>query len=358
MAFPAQCLYILLLYHYYIFTGDIQTVKKLINFASWIVNRTLEDSVASTGLVKGVSLFPDYPEMLGENGCDISSFNNSIFYQALRAMSLMAKETGDTALSSYCDQKAELCREGFAQLLFDEKHGYFVTSCSAKTLMQRSHHPIFAILWQSPFAEELVQGRTGKIAAFMRKNFSESRWFPMFPRWDSCFMADGNQIGAYMPATDMFYCNMMRMNGDWKELRKWIKMIGWYWDQHTIPEGLTCEAMNDGITLDSPGCKQFFSYKAWYGAVFSALAGICFSPGGIRVETSGLGGVAIQKIICRGLTINIQTVGDGLSIKSLTLNGVNVANNNLIPFSALSVKGPNTVVIKRKSNAKEPNDKR
>ena len=86
MAFNAQCLYAISLYDVYLFSGDKKMLRTYFDFALELVNRAGRDEVKGTGLVKGPSLYPDAVDTLGETGDDISAINNSIYYQALRAM--------------------------------------------------------------------------------------------------------------------------------------------------------------------------------------------------------------------------------------------------------------------------------
>lgn len=275
MAPVAQCLYGVMLYQYYCFTHDIDVLKEYYEFSKKIVENALSDEVNGSGLVAGVSLYPDYPEHVGQTGNDISSFNNSILYQALRCMSVCAE-----LLNKHDDAKkyaefAERLKEAFNKYLFDKEKGYYYDSIDSKDFTPRKHYPVYAILDTSPFALELVDDKLEKVAAFMKSNFPQKYGLSMFSRKDSCFMKDGNQLGMYMPVIEGFYRHVMKCVGSNDEAVKFVELIEWAWNQLSVPEALSCEAVNHGLTLDNPGRKQAFCIKAWYSMYVKLVLGNC-----------------------------------------------------------------------------------
>ncbi len=93
--FPAQCQYIASLYHYVSITGDLAFAKEVLPTCKFLLDGCRRNLVKDTGLVSGVALWPDYPEAMDEDGHDISSLNNSLLYQGLRAMEYLAQALGD-----------------------------------------------------------------------------------------------------------------------------------------------------------------------------------------------------------------------------------------------------------------------
>ncbi len=346
MAFPAQCLYIIMLYDYIVYTGDTSVLKKFFPFCKWLLNKTLEREVKQSGLIEGVSLYPDFPECLDENGHDISSFNNSIFYQAVHCTAYLANLWGDTALAESCHDLAERCRKNFIKYLFDSDKGYFIDSCSSRTFKQRLHYPLYAILWLTPFARDLVEGHISEIADFMKTHFHHPRGLYMFPRWDSSFMADGNQIGAYCPVIEGFYYHMMRLSRNKRELKHWENTVKWNWKQHTIPEGLTTEAENEGITLDNPGTKQLFAAKVWYSNFFDIFAGIEATPEGLKVSPCYYSEISINNLRLRGKELQIAISGRGSKIAKIELNGRTLTANDIISWDRFN-RSPNLIKITR-----------
>jgi hypothetical protein len=87
-------------------------------------------------------------------------------------------------------------------------------------------------------------------------------------------MIVGNQIGMYMPVAEGFYRKVMYEKGDYDEALKFIEMIKWSWNQISVLESLACEGVNNGVTLDNPGRKQWFCHKAWHTLLIQLGLGI------------------------------------------------------------------------------------
>lgn len=276
MAPAAQTIYCVMLYNHFLYTGDRKILREYHSFSEKILERSLEDAVGDSGLYGGVSLYPDYPEHLEQDGHDISVFNNSIVYQALRCMAALSEQMGFHDKASFFNGKASCLKKAFLLHFYDREKGYFVDSLSAKDLSKRYHYPLYAILWLTPFAGELLAGVEKQVARFMRENFRQARGFCMLPKWDTRFMWDGNQLGMYMPVVERFYWQAQKLAGVKADTEWWFRHLAWFWNQLTIPEALSCEAENEGMALDNLGRKQAFSAKGWYSIFLHAMAGMEF----------------------------------------------------------------------------------
>ena len=345
MAYPAQCLYAILLYNAYLFTGDRALLAEFYPFAAALVRKAAEQEVGTTGLMRGVSLYPDFPEALGHDGDDLSVFNNSIFYQALRTLAELAAEQGAAAEAAEFAARAARLQASFSRFI-DPETGYLVDSLSARDFSPRRHFPVYAILWVTPFARELIRDREQAIAAFMRQHFPTRHGVRLFPRWDPCFYRDGNQLGMYMPVIESFYAEMMRIAGNRDAVQEWYANVAWFWGQLTIPEALTCEMENHGFTMDNPGRKQAFCAKAWYSMFMHAIAGIDLERGGIRFNPADAGDIAIRRFQIRGHLLDIRIRGRGRGVGELCLNGESLGCDGYVSFDRL--KRRNTVEIRRR----------
>ncbi len=343
MAPAAQCLYAILLYQTYLFNGDVGMLAEYFPFARAIVDRAGVDEISGCGLVGGVSLFPDYPEDLEQDGHDISVFNNSIYFQALRAMAALAAERGDPAVAADFTARADRLQSSFSRF-FDENKGYFVDSLSSRDFSPRRHYPSYAVLWVTPFAAELVAPWRDRIAAFMKDHLAARRGVRMFPKWDSRFMYDGNQLGASMPVVENTYRELRRSVGDDTSAAELLGNIEWYWNQLCIPEGLTCEYENHGLTPDNPGRKQPFCAKAWLTMFYHVIAGLSLDCAGlVFVRGSGID-LGIKGLVVRGHVLDIEVAGAGPVLAGVTLNGEPVDAPYRIPFAML--QSHNTIIIR------------
>ncbi len=308
MAPAAQTLYCVMLYNYFLYTGDKKILKEYFSFSENILDRALKDAVGDSGLYGGVSLYPDYPEHLEQDGHDISVFNNGILYQALRCMATLSAQLGKKEKAACFDEKAASLKKAFLLHFYDQEKGYFVDSLSSKDFSKRYHYPSYAILWLTPFAGELLDGVAKQVARFMRDNFKSSRGFSMLPKWDSRFMWDGNQLGMYMPVVERFYWQAqkqarVKVDTDW-----WFSHLSWFWNQLTIPEALSCEAENEGLAVDNLGRKQAFCAKGWFSIFIHAMAGIEFQLGSPKITVSPMASLemSIDNLKFRGKKLNIK----------------------------------------------------
>jgi len=339
MAYPAQTLYCLMLYNYYIYTLDREVAEEYYDFAKKILEKAIAAEVKDTGLMEGVSLYPDFPEFLGQTGNDISTFNNSICYQAIRCMEILASELNrNEDVDKYCGYGSKM-KDSFNRYLFDEDKGYYFDSVSSIDFIPRCHYPVYAILWLTPFAEELVYGREKRIAEFMHKNLKTRIGTRILPKWDSGFMVDGNQLAMYMPVTEGFFRYMMKVGGYEDGL---LDLIELFWSQITLPEALTAEMENHGLTPDNPGRKQGFCINSWYVLFFSYYLGVSMSVDGLtfnkpicgnnKVQLEGLkwGEKIIDVIIDLVSKENIKIRINGVSLESEYIAYSDLQEHNVI----------------------------
>ncbi len=320
MAFAPQCLYAVMLYKYFVYSGNAGITGKYLKFAEEIVARAGEFEVGESGLLRGVSLYPDHPEDLEQDGNDISVFNNSIYYQALRALEELEKKMGTQEKSSFYHILAERTRRGFEKF-YDSQAGYFCDSLSAEDFSMRRHYPVYAILYVTEFAEELLNSNRTAVAEFMVKKFSTRHGCRILPLDDSAFLRDGNQLGMYMPSTERFYRVMCHaINPDWN-LEKFKSDLIENWELLTLPEALTCEYENHGITPDNPGRKQFFTLKPWVDNWFVFALGIHCDLSGIHFSPFAESGTAVSGLLWHGKTIRIRNCGSSGKVIGITING-------------------------------------
>ncbi len=334
MAYPAQCLYAVMLYWAYVFDGDRKILKEYMPFAMTILERASAMEVGGSGLISGVSLYPDHPEDLEQDGHDLSVFNNSIYYQALRVMEVLACENGDIDTGKKYADKAERARKAFANFYDHERH-YFYDSLSSADFTPRKHYPVYAILHVTRYAADLAGDQVNQIAAFMDENFSAKQGARILPLSDSRYIYDGNQLGMYMPATERFYREMQSHLHPEDAIAKFYSDIEWNWARLTLPEALTCEYENHGLTPDNPGRKQSFTIKSWVSTFYGLAAGIRISPEGLHFQSTPASGISIEGLLIRGHRINFVLTGGKGKIRSLHLNGREIVPADFIGFYEL-----------------------
>ena len=319
---PAQTQYITGLYQYLATTGHLALAKEVLPTCKFILNQCRKNLVRDTGLVAGSALWPDFPEAMEENGHDISSLNNSLVYQALRAMEYIALACSQPALARECRDWAVQLRANFVKYLFDQEYGYFISSCSSRDFKPRKHYCCQAILWLTPFARELVAHDPQRIAAFMNQHLRSARCLLSLPRWDTAWMADGNQLGSSFPAADYFYLNMQKITANTRGLKAWLGDLQWFWQYHTAPEAFTPETENENLFgPDNHGCKQLQALSTWYSGLYNGVAGMDFDHEGITFTPWHDIPLTIRGLVLRGKRLDITIRGAGEHIQTLQLNG-------------------------------------
>lgn len=320
--YPAQCQFIADLYHIVSTTGDLSLARELMPTCRFLLDRCRERKVKDTGLVEGYALWPDFPEAMEETGRDISSMNNSLLYQGLRAVEYMAAALGDTGLALDCREWAQTMRASFVRYLYDPEKGFFISSCDSRTIKPRKHYCPQSIFWLTPFARELVAHDAHRITAFLNHELRSDKCLLTLPHWDKAWMADGNQLGSSFPAADHFYINAQKLTGNAAGLEHWLSDVDWFWRRHTAPEAFTPEAGNEAdFGADNPGCKQLQACTTWYAGVYSGLAGMDFDHEGLTLTPFGHRPLSIQGLQLRNRTWDITVKGSGNHVGSLTLNG-------------------------------------
>lgn len=354
MAFPAQSIYNVMLYHHHCATGDLAVLRRHLPLARWIIERNLERETPGTGLVGGISVFPDHPRLLGEDADGLSAFNNSIYYQALVATASLARTLaavdGDGGLAAFadrCEAAAMRCRAGFVRIFFDPERGTFVGSASADGLVRRPHHPSYPVLWLMPCAWDLVESVAPQVADYLERELV-GPWgiYPFRPVDEDSFLGDGNQFTAYYPVTEAFARNLLARTGRRAALATWYDMVERYWATHTVPEGTTFDGVNPP-TSDCPGGMQPFSGKAWLEGFYTAIAGIDLTHRGLEIGSVPVDGpAAIRNLRIGAARLDLAFAGCGRPLAT-TVDGVAVADPSLIPMSSLRRAAAHRVAIAR-----------
>jgi hypothetical protein len=338
--FASQFQYICGLYHYVSTTGDLAPAREFFPTCKYLLDRCREELVKDTGLVSGCAMWPDFPEAMGEHGQDVSSLNNSFVYQGLRSMEYLAAAIGKPKLARECGDWARKLRKSFVKYLYDQKHGYFISSCSSIDLKPRKHYCAQAVFWVTPFARELVSHAPDRIAAFMDKHLRAEKCLLTLPHWDTAWMADGNQLGSSYPVADYFYVGVHKLIGDEKGLKNWLGDVKWFWERHTAPEAFTPEAENeDEFGPDNTGCKQSQCVSNWYANAYLGIAGLDFDHEGLTLTPWGHMPVDIRNFRLHGVVIDLKIRGKGNHVGSLKLNGNALsAGSRKIAWKALKGK--------------------
>jgi hypothetical protein len=310
MAPSAQCLYVVMLCNYYAATGDRETLERHLPFAREIVAQAGQAKSKSSALSVGLGFYPDFPQLLQQTDRDISIINNSLYLQAVESL--------DQVCGGYTSE-CEAVREAMEQVLWDDERGYWVDSVSEEDQSQRKYYPLYGQLYVSPFGAEPKAEAVEQISTFMRAHFRFEQGLYMFPPSMPGFMADGNQLGAYYPSVDRYYWNVMNRVGCSDAADEFERIVSYFWQEHSYPEGLTHETVNADPTTDNPGGKQAFTAKAWFCDAIELNLGLRVYPNGFSLNPLPSDKpFRVQNIVLRGKRISFERIaGEGAPVVSL-----------------------------------------
>ena len=340
----AQCLYAIMLYQFYAHTGDAEAAKEFYPLARTVFETTL-GTVNEKGFGKGIALFPDYPQHAGQTGDDLSVFNNSLLYQAARCIETLALLFDDAATAAKASELARRMEQNFTATFWDEEKKYLYDSVDSVTGKPRPSYPGHALLWQSPFAQDLIVDKLADCGRFQAKHHQTGRGFLVYPRWDPAYDGDGNQLNQIWTTHDAFITAGLAAAGLQDSLARWIDNCAWFWEQLTVIEGYTSSTCNDSGTPDAPGGTQAFGAKSIYMAFLSNCAGLQIDAGGVTLQEGIARPIEIAKLPFRGSTIHLKIEGAGRFLESLNVKGTAVVGSRKIPANLL--KGDVKIAARR-----------
>lgn len=346
---PAQGFYISLLYQHYLNGGDILPYYK---FARKIFDLIASTEVGQTGLCRGYSLVPDFRETILENGNDLSAFNNSSSYCAVRAMEKIASYMGDTQTAEKAKSLADRMRDGFDKILFDGETGFFAASADADTLEKRKIYMSPSIKWDNLYCYDLVKGKQKEILEFFEKNFVCECGIMYTPVWDIAYDADANQMHCYWPSNGECYSRLINFENRKDLIEQWIEWISCWTDILMCPEGIDCYNNRNIPKPDGwnavNGTWQTYSMRAWYEAAVHSIVGVDFAENGMNIYPYDGEEMSLKNLHFNGKSFDIYMKESGRNVKDVILNGKSIGAVREIPMDKF--KTYNTVEIIRCDN--------
>lgn len=344
----AQGIYISLLYDYVSIANDTDALKKHYPFARKIFDKLLEIEKSGTGLFISPSLVPDYPECVLETGRDISLFNNSVAYNAMRAMEKLACLSGDEEGESKAREIARNAEKNFFSLFYDEEKRFLAFSLDADTLKKRSVYSICGYFWDSDFHDDLLGEKVASIIEFILKNGLNELAFINYVLWGDTYDKDANQLHATWGVVEEVILRAASYTGHGEIVDRWIKKLGYWMDKLTCPEGESYEFETDDPGYDrwncDPGSWQTYTIRKWYRMIFRLILGISFDEGGVTISAPHTP-YCIDNFVLHGKTYSFKTEGEGKNVLSIEINGKVFAHTKKIPADCLREDGVNVVIV-------------
>ena len=343
----AQGIYISLLFDYIDNTGDTSALEKHYGFAKKIFYKMLKIEKSGTGLFISPSLFPDYPECVQETGRDISLFNNSVAYNALRGMEKLAALYGDGETEAIARSTAKRTEENFFKTFYNGEKGFLAFSVDADEMKRRDVYSICGYFWDSDFHDELLGKKVASLIDFIVKNGINKLTFINYVLWGGTYDGDANQLHETWGVVEEDILRIAKYTGHTELIDHWIKKVEYWMSMLTCPEGESYEYETDDPGYDrwncDPGTWQTYTVRKWYKIIVKILLGISFDEGGLTFAAP-LKGYSVKNLKYFGKRYEIKTEGDGKLINCISVNGKILKGTKKIPCDLLD-KSVNKIVI-------------
>lgn len=276
-------MYITLLHFYQAHGGDI---RPFYPFAVRLLQSILATEVGNTGLCRGTSLYPDFRNLIGEDGNDISCFNNTVGYCAARSMAVMAGYMKDTET----EKQAQAFAGGWKRIFL---------FCMMKAWASLTPLSIPKPLKSEECTPTTPSNGKTAIAVIWCGTSKNPLWISMSGNWfplPACgliqcgcgaYDADSNQLSCWWPVMTAFYTRLANRYDKPALLQQWV---GWveYWTKRLMcPEGISCYADTAEPPFDGwnclPGIWHGYTIRGWYTAAIHSIVGVELDEGGLTV---------------------------------------------------------------------------
>ena len=351
---PAQCMYITLLQLYYDQTNDIEGLKDYYEFAKKIFSMALATEVKETGLCLGLSLTPDFMNLTGETGNDISAFNNSTFYCAARSMNRISAILGDKETLKKTQDIIQKIENNFLKYFFDKEKRYIVSSIDASTFAQRQDYQSYSLRWENAYYRDLVNPVFKNCMEFFATNLVCKPGIRAIPVWCSSYDADANQLHSWWPATDESFVRMVNEFNRKDLIDQWTGRLTYWYKNLTCPEGVSCLLETDEPELDRwsamKGTWYSHSCRAFYQGIIHGVVGVDADAGGITFFPYSGEEMKLLGMHYLGKTFDIEMKGIGPYIEYIEVNGKKIQGTNKLPLEYYQNDKHIIVTVKRTIN--------
>lgn len=335
----SQGIYITLAELYWQHTGDDKRIKQLYPFIKHIFEKITTDESQIKGLFTGTSLFPDFPKFLQETGRDISLFNNTVSYVALRAMETLAVLVGDEETANKARLLYLNTETNFFDSFYDIEKGYFVNSVDADTFKKRNSYNICGYFWDSEYHYDLLLSKLKDCVQFILDNGISKNGFKTIPIWDKAYDADGNQLHCTWPAVEEVILRCLQNAQCAKEIQIWMQQIRDWTAKLTCPEGVSYLYETDELESDRWNCElgiwQAYSVRKRYEEILGIVCGLSLDCGGLTFVAPQTP-FELKNFWVLGHKTRIKTEGTGRELEYIDINGKKIYNSKKIPLDLIS----------------------
>ncbi len=331
---PAQGMFISLVYDYLAFTGDKALVEEVFPLLKSIATRILDLEDTETGIPIEWALFPDNPEQVGQTGNDLTAFNTGFWYGALCGMDHLAGVMNDP-IAERCRTAAVRIEKNFLRVFQDPETGTLVDSVDVESRETRRCFPLWAHTWAYQFERDIVPAdSTDAIAAFVDKHqVTKEMGNLILPLWDSHW-GQNIQFGCWWSFFDAMVLRILCASGKTAAVNRWFDCVEHCMTYHYVPEGAHAYDAVEEPYPDMPGSWFTAGAKAWYVGLIESLVGVRVDAGGLTVDPADLPPTGITGLRWGSRSFSVMTTGAGPYIECLQVDGRRIDGTHKLPAGA------------------------
>lgn len=340
-------LYPILLYNAYVATGDKKLLAEFYPVAKRYTETILKAEINESGFILGRSLYPDYPNLIGETGRDFSSFNHTLYYSAFRSLEYLADEVGDTEMQGTLRRFLTAMETEYVSRFHDEAVGFPVTSVDADTGEKR---PVFyanSVKFESAYLFDVLAPVAHRHLDFYKNRLVNRAGIRPLPEDDPAYDADGNQLHYWFLVTGEYYIRLANRLRDTEAVKGYADYIAYWSEKLMCPEGINCHAdtktpaMDGWTTLNASW--QAFSMRTWYSGAMQSILGLILEDGSLTVSPTDIGDFRMENLSIGKHKANVSVVGKGKYLDRINVNGKILRGTAKIPEDILGKENEITV---------------
>jgi len=343
---PAQGMYITLLDLYRIAGGDF---KKHYAYAKKLTKTIFDSEVNNTGFCIGTSLYPDHRALVNETGNDISTFNNTVSYCAIRSMEKLAKAAGDAETEQKSKAFADRMLENFEDIMYNEGIGFIDSSVDATTYEKRNVPTNNAVKWENNYCGELVSKRGEQYLKFYEENLVSPSGIRPVPEWSEVYDADANQLHCWWTVMSEFYTRLINKYDRPDLINQYASWVEYWTEKLMCPEGISCYDNEYEVPYDNwnARCGTWHGYnmRGFYNSLVHAFVGVDFDENGLNIYPYSGEELELNNLHFGERTFDIKMSGSGKNVKKVIFNGEDLGSILTVPFEKM--QSTNTVEVIR-----------
>jgi len=348
---PAQCMYITLLQLYFDQTNDLAELKDKYPFARKLFYNAIATEVKSSGFSKGLSLFPDFRELIGETGNDISLFSNSVYYCSVRSLNRLSAIMGDKETLNMTREIIQKMENNFLPYFYNKEKKFLVSSVDATSLVQRNVYLGSSLRWENAYYKDLVDPVLRDCLDFYATHLVCKPGIRPVPLWCTAYNADANQLHSWWPVTDESFIRMVNEFDRTDLMDQWTGYLTYWYKTISCPEGISCLLETDEPEPDRwtslIGSWNAYSCREWYQAIVHGFLGVDADAGGITFYPYSGDEVKLMGMHYLGKTFDIEMNGSGPYIEYIEVKGKKIQGTNKLPVEYYQNDQHINIIVKR-----------